>query len=69
MRLLPQHIPEVALVDRNRVLARRVLDVEVGIAALADAPVGFTAGVGGVVDVAAFGGDQTVEGLLEIFGF
>src|SRR6266705_2875007 len=61
-----QHVPEVALVDILRAVARQVLDVDMRIGALRNAPVGLAAGVKRVVDVAALVADQAVKSDVEI---
>ncbi len=54
--------PKIAIINRDRVLAREVLDVEVGILASRDAEVGLAARVGRVIDVAALVGEHAVDG-------
>ncbi len=54
--------PEIAIVNRDRLVARQVLDVEFGLTAAADAELGLAAGIGGIVDVAAFLGEHALDG-------
>ncbi len=51
-------VPVIALVDGFRLIQGQGADVQGGIAALADAKLGDPAGVLGVVDQAAFGGED-----------
>lgn len=54
------------LVDRLGLIDGQVLNIKIGVAALADAPVSLTAGVCRVTGVATLMAEQSVEGLVEV---